>query len=483
MTIRSKQLQKLIERGRLGNPLDRLNDIEQSMRASFYNPLQVDRLDQISQDLGIQIAGEFISPAPSATSADPTNVGFTGSAQGGYGWAFLNNTWNWVVVKKGILSVGASIDGDFLAAQGEYTINEDGTLSSGLTFLHRFTADYGGYTRQGYIGMLVPDGGTKPSMRIYFQEPAATNLVVNGSFDAGDETSWTDTNTSWDVAADATYGYAATHDKTDVGCPPTLTQNVAVSPSVQYSFTWASKVTSGYFKPKVELVWLNAGAGVIRTDTIIGNSGAAWAEQTNIITSPALTASVTIKAYPGEIFTAAVVSGFSLYALTAFSAIDFYDSKMLFDAYPGKPTNPFGLPESCVVTSLEWVASATVVTTVSNVNKFNFYSGPSAVNAANGDTYTFSFVLAAGTYTLTVNGRTTIDSGIVDYYLDDVLISSSEDWYSLLTVENVSKTQSVTIAVGGRHTLKTIVNGTTGTDYRWLISHIKFTKSAYTVEA
>jgi hypothetical protein len=449
---------------------------------SRLDTLRLPSLERASDELS-QVA--FIAPSFASTSNNPTDTEFTGAAMGGQGWTFNGVVWNFVVVKAGILSVGASIDGDFLAANGEYKINEDGTLSSGLTFLHRFTADYGGYTRQGYIGMLVPDGGTKPSMRIYYQEPDATNLITNGSFDAGDETDWTDTNTSWTIAADTTYGYKATHDPADVGCPPTLTRNIAgLSASTIYVFVWASGIDSGYFKPKTELVWKDAGANVLRTDTIIGSDGVFPVETHNTITSPAATTNVDIKVYPGEIFTQAVVSGFQLYAVTAFSALDFYDDKIKIDAYPGKPANLFGLPESCTVFSFEAATSVTVADTVSGGN-FYFYRGPTAANANDGDEYTYSFVLAAGSYTLTTYGASVGSAGMVDYYLDGTLISSGEDWYSGALTDGVKKTQTATIAVGGRHTLKIKLNGknASSTDFRFLNTYIRFTKSAYTVEA
>lgn len=81
-------------------------------------------------------------------------------------------------------------------------------------------------------------------------------------------------------------------------------------------------------------------------------------------------------------------------------------------------------------------------------------------SASDGDTFTLSMLLAAGTYTLYVLGMTAITGAKIDWYVDDVLVGSGQDWYSGSNVYNVEKTvTSITISEGGKHVIKGVVNG------------------------
>jgi hypothetical protein len=80
--------------------------------------------------------------------------------------------------------------------------------------------------------------------------------------------------------------------------------------------------------------------------------------------------------------------------------------------------------------------------------------------AANGDTFTHSFMLAAGTYTFVVVGYTDLNRCILDWYIDNVSIVTGQDWYSASGVYNVVKSNgSITVTGDGRHVLKGVVNG------------------------
>ncbi len=69
------------------------------------------------------------------------------------------------------------------------------------------------------------------------------------------------------------------------------------------------------------------------------------------------------------------------------------------------------------------------------------------------------FYLAAGAYTLNALGITSTDSGKIDWYIDNVLAVSGQDWYSAALTYNVVKTAAVTVVGNGQHTLKGVVNG------------------------
>lgn len=332
--------------------------------------LRLSSLDSASETLS---RAEFVSPVDSSMTNDPTSAEFTGIFRSAKGYTFSGVVYHWGLVLLGVLQVGASYLGQWLAGAGKVLADV-----TGLTIDVATTAGPSGsdptVLKFGDIIRVWGEKITNTSKQAWY--------VVCGTAD-----------TVWNAVIDMTASGGTT---TGDG---------------QIKFT----ATGGGNTATLELLANSAGASVTATPHII----------------------------------------------------------------------EYGFPQSCIVTALEYATAVTTAITVNSNFIFNFIRGPSSANANDGDEYTFSFVLAAGTYTLTVNGQTSADCGIVDYYLDGAVLSTGEDWYSLAPATDVSKTQSVVIATGGRHTLKVKVNGQNGgaTDYRWLNSHIEFTKSAYTVDA
>ncbi len=78
---------------------------------------------------------------------------------------------------------------------------------------------------------------------------------------------------------------------------------------------------------------------------------------------------------------------------------------------------------------------------------------------ANGDTFRQQFYLAAGAYTLSVLGYTANDAGIVDWFIDGVLVVSGQDWYTLLPGANTVKTAAVNVIGNGQHQIRGVING------------------------
>lgn len=89
--------------------------------------------------------------------------------------------------------------------------------------------------------------------------------------------------------------------------------------------------------------------------------------------------------------------------------------------------------------------------------------------SVNGDTFTQSFVLAKGIYTFTAIGFTNADGGLLDWYLDNTLIASGDDFYSGAPVSNVIYTHTVTVQSNGYHVLKGVVNGKNGASTNFVI--------------
>jgi hypothetical protein len=80
--------------------------------------------------------------------------------------------------------------------------------------------------------------------------------------------------------------------------------------------------------------------------------------------------------------------------------------------------------------------------------------------AADGDTFTQTFLLKVGTYTFSFFGMTKNDCGKVDITLDGTSIATAQDWYSLAVARNVQKdVAAVVVAASTRHTLQVKVNG------------------------
>lgn len=101
--------------------------------------------------------------------------------------------------------------------------------------------------------------------------------------------------------------------------------------------------------------------------------------------------------------------------------------------------------------------------------------------AANGNTFTQGFWLRAGTYTFAVLGVIGGSYGKVDWYLDDVVIVSGQDWYNGSTVVNTIKSNGSIVVIGdGYHVLKGVINGknVSSSDYLLLLTRYIFTPAA-----
>ena len=117
--------------------------------------------------------------------------------------------------------------------------------------------------------------------------------------------------------------------------------------------------------------------------------------------------------------------------------------------------------------------------TVDTAQAYNGYARQAAANS-DGDTFTHSCLLAAGSYTVSVLGLTAGSEGILDWDIDGSTVSTGQDWYSGSPVRNVVKTFTATISEGGRIVLTGTVNGknASSSDYRTSITKIWFRQSS-----
>lgn len=83
-------------------------------------------------------------------------------------------------------------------------------------------------------------------------------------------------------------------------------------------------------------------------------------------------------------------------------------------------------------------------------------------SAADGDTRTWGFYGASGTYTLTLYYQKNSSNGIFDYYIDDTIVLTGVDTYNAASTGNNTTTGTVKLGFDGYHKVKLVVNGKNG---------------------
>lgn len=282
--MRSKQLQKLLDRGERGNPLDRIAKLER--RNGEIKDLRVEQISDLSDDLGSIARGEFIAPASTAESLEPTSEDFTGSFMAGDGYNFGDTLYHVGVVLQGVLQAGMSATGKFLAAAGNYILDAAGVTITGIDFLMNHTAEYDSAVRRARQGFQVV-GGELSYVIEFIDDAAGTNLITsNPGFETGDFTGWTTGGSggSWSASNTAPYegNYNARWASTAVGSATLTSAKYAVSAGASYNFRKAIRISNNrafgdptyYAKITVTLKakWYNAVPTLLKTDTIYSDS-------------------------------------------------------------------------------------------------------------------------------------------------------------------------------------------------------------------
>lgn len=111
--------------------------------------------------------------------------------------------------------------------------------------------------------------------------------------------------------------------------------------------------------------------------------------------------------------------------------------------------------------------------TIDATHRYGWYGFQST--AANGDTFTNRFLLKAGTYTFYALGRKGTGAGKIDWYVDNILIQSAQDWYNAAAANNtVLSVSNVIINTSGLHVLKGVVNGKNASSSGFAINLTKY---------
>lgn len=246
----------------------------------------VGALSELSQDLGDQIAGRFLSPQ--TEDAEPTSSGFSGAFMSGAGEVFDEGTVKFGAVTNGELNFGVLDDGSVIANSVTFNGTE---LDARLTLddfgnMTRQTGTEGSEVRVMKIGM--ESDGTKGVGYVNFYEPGADVTVPNGDFATNDLTSWTASGAEWG----GTLGYA----RLEPNQTSKTLQNAArfaVTAGASYNFEFDMRFTSYVYTIAASIVvkFYDAitGGSLVSTETIYSDtsSDSSWVNYSKIIEIPA----------------------------------------------------------------------------------------------------------------------------------------------------------------------------------------------------
>ena len=150
--------------------------------------VRMQRLDEITADMGDQRAGRFIS---SETGGEPTSQDFSGVFLSAALQAIADgNAARFAEVKNGIAQFWVA-DGAAWAGRGAVKLYDDGVLFSNAGDALVFYDD--AYSQYAVISMRPSGSGGALSIRIY-GVASESNLLANGDFASGDLTGWTETD-------------------------------------------------------------------------------------------------------------------------------------------------------------------------------------------------------------------------------------------------------------------------------------------------
>jgi len=231
----------------------------------------INKMSQISQDLGDITRGNFVS----GDNGDPTdesgNNPFTGVAMMSPGLSVDSGADEAAIWGKNVGNLTfwiSSQTGAILAGGGAVRINEDGIQSYNAGDAIEFYEPSN--TTYSFISMISKGDGSLTPLNLFSFAPASeTNLLTNGDFETGDLTSWTETDPDGIVSV-ISGGYKNTYSlqfDMNAGMPSGTTK-------IEQTITAATgAVVSFRARTTVNLVAFNiysgvtpGGAWTIRTD-------------------------------------------------------------------------------------------------------------------------------------------------------------------------------------------------------------------------
>ncbi len=275
------------------------------------------------------------------------------------------------------------------------------------------------------------------------------NLVRNGSFEvwergiAAAPDNWAVTGTGATLAREATIIKHKLYSAklTRVGNDCHLSQNVYPLAGSAYLKSRVVALGAWVYATIASRARLRINDGTTTTYSSYHTGGSGWEFLTVSVTTGAGTSALNVGLQIDSGNTSAYVDGVML-----------VEGNTVSQYAPVTP--PFNqLPRRATLwhqDAREVVGSA-LTAAVLNTQQYNVLVSQSP--ATRGDTFRQSFLLQAGTYTLSVLGQTSAAKGIVQWSIDNVAVAMTQDWYSAGTVQNVIKTLTVTVVGDGYHQL------------------------------
>lgn len=188
-----------------GNLLDKINQMENRIAAlEGANTVMAD-VGEVTDDLGDIRAGRILALS---SGYEPTDSDATGVVIDAEGIVWGDDIVNIIGLNTGVMMFCMSaLDGKLKAAGGALTIDDDGITMLGLRYGIKQITTADGATRYGMLETFVPPGDTKPAFGMTFSDNAGEDVMVNGTFETGDLTGWTQSASSFSVVdkGDGTY--------------------------------------------------------------------------------------------------------------------------------------------------------------------------------------------------------------------------------------------------------------------------------------
>lgn len=180
--------------------VNKVRNLERRLIALERRNVRFNNLEEVTNNLGLQLAGEFRS----GNGVEPGN-GFTGGRFGYPGFEYSGGKWFLAGVNNDALMVGLDQEsGALLAANGALTIDQSGINLTGIRYALRHYAEDGdgNNPRYGRFEMIYPEGKTVPALAISFQDgiSGTEKAGTNRGFEQGDFSQWVknyELNGSW----------------------------------------------------------------------------------------------------------------------------------------------------------------------------------------------------------------------------------------------------------------------------------------------
>ena len=249
----------------------RLQELERRLAALEQRPTTAGALDEFgTDDLGDMRAGRFLALSSGVNPSDPDAVGVFMSAAGE---TIGNMNANIGGVYNGNLEFYMdAITGKAGFANGSGSIDQDGIKTEGLSYgldMHA-TSPANGEERYGHVEMIVEGPNQTPSAS-FTDESSTTgaNLVVNGDFETGSLSNWTEVVTSGKWSAQSVtvnsgaYAARALIDSAVISGKSYLDSDlITVTGGNCYRLNLFLKMVSGAGNATAFLMWKNDGTFV-----------------------------------------------------------------------------------------------------------------------------------------------------------------------------------------------------------------------------